>query len=452
MISMSLSTAARTLGTVYQGQDLVFHGCSTDSRSIKSGELFIAIRGERFNGHDFLEQARQQGAIAALVDTLVPVNLPVIKVSDTRRALGELAKCWRDNFSIPLVAITGSNGKTTVKEMLVAILSLKSGVLATKGNLNNDIGVPLTLFGIGNEHAYAIIEMGANHSGEIKWLSYITSPTVAVITQCAPAHLEGFGSVDGVANAKAEIYEGLEKEGTAIINADDNYADLWRSKVKGIHQLSFGIQHPADVSAQFHNKTGSDKAGNFILKTPADSIEVTLPLLGIHNIMNALAAAACATALNIELEIIKKGLEKVKPVKGRLEIKTGIKGSRIIDDTYNANPASLLAAIKVLKTFNGKHWLVLGDMGELGDEGEKLHTSAGEQARANNVDRLLTTGTLSQFASKSYGKNSEHFSSIDDLVSYLQSKISSDVTVLIKGSRSMQMERVVNKMEQKSQC
>ena len=452
MISMSLSSAARTLGTEYRGKDEVFHGCSTDSRSINSGELFIAIRGERFNGHDFLEQARQRGATAALVDSLVPISLPLIKVTDTRKALGELAKCWRENFRIPLVAITGSNGKTTVKEMLVSILEQKSEVLATRGNLNNDIGVPLTLFGMGNEHAYAIIEMGANHPGEIKWLSYIAKPTVAVITQCAPAHLEGFGSVEGVALAKSEIFEGLEKHGTAIINADDNFAGLWKNRVKDIHQLSFGIHHPADITARFPDKSDSNKANIFILKTPAGSIEVTLSLLGIHNIMNALAAAACATALNIELETIKKGLEAMKPVKGRLEIKTGINNSRIIDDTYNANPASLLAAVNVLKTFNGKHWLVLGDMGELGEEGENLHLKAGEQAKENNVDRLFTTGTLSQFASKSFGKNSEHFESIDDMVQRLQSEISPEITVLIKGSRSMQMERVVSRLEKKSQC
>lgn len=453
MINMNLSRAAQNIDAKYQGQDVAFSGCSIDSRTINSGELFIAIRGEHFDGHAFLNKARQHGAVAAMIDTEVEHDfLPVLKVSNTRQGMGKLAQYWRDQFDIPLVAITGSNGKTTVKEMLVAILGLKANILSTKGNLNNDIGVPLTLFGLGNEHTYAIIEMGANHPGEIRWLSQIARPTVAVITQCAPAHLEGFGSVEGVAQAKSEIYEGLDKKGIAVINADDDYADLWRSKIKGLQQLSFGIVNPADVSAKIIPEANSHKKNRFILNTPEGSSEVQLSLLGQHNVMNALAAATCAIGLGISLDTIKQGLEKMQPVKGRLEIKTGINNSRIIDDTYNANPASLMAAINVLNTFNGKHWLVLGDMGELGTEEEELHAVAGEQAKKHGVERLFATGKLSQLTVKSFGKNAEHFETTEDLSARLKSEITSDVILLVKGSRSMHMEKVVNGLEMKNPC
>lgn len=453
MIQMNLSLAAKSLDAGYQGQDVTFTGCSTDTRSLKNGELFIAIKGEHFDGHDFLREAREHGAVAAMIDSDIQQDeLPLLKVANTRQGMGKLAQHWRGQFDIPLVAITGSNGKTTVKEMLVAILGIKANVLSTRGNLNNDIGVPLTLFGLGNEHAYAIIEMGANHPGEIRWLSHIARPTVAVITQCAPAHLEGFGNVEGVARAKSEIYEGLDKQGIAVINADDDYADFWRGKINDLQQLSFGIEHNADVSAKIISGASADDKNRFLLNTPDGSVEILLPLLGQHNIMNALAAATCAIGLGISLTTIKQGLEKMKPVKGRLEIKTGINNSRIIDDTYNANPASLAAAINVLNRFNGKHWLVLGDMGELGPESETIHAMAGEDAKGRGVDRLFATGKLSQLAVKSFGKNAIHFETKEDLSARLKSEITSDVTLLVKGSRAMQMEKVVNSLEIQNQC
>ena len=453
MINMNLALAAQNINALFEGEDVVFHGCSTDSRNISPGELFIAIKGERFDGHDFLQNARERGAVAAMVRlSETHINLPAIKVSNTREGMGKLAGYWRSRFNIPLIAITGSNGKTTVKEMLVSILGIKAKILATRGNLNNDIGVPLTLFGLGEEHTCAVIEMGANHPGEIRWLSHLARPTVAVITQCAPAHLEGFGSVEGVARAKAEIYEGLDKQGTAVINADDDYADFWKDKIKGLALITFGINKPADVTALPLSGTDSYTNNNFELKTPDGSIEIHLPLLGQHNVMNALAAAACATGIGVSLPAIKQGLEKVKPVKGRLELKTGINNSRIIDDTYNANPVSLSAAIKVLNTFSGKRWLVLGDMGELGTESESLHTLAGEKARENGVEKLFATGELSRLAVKSFGRNAEYFETTDELSEQLLSEIAPDVTVLVKGSRSMQMERVVGRLEEKKLC
>ena len=452
MITMNLSRAAESLGANFQGQDVEFKGCSTDSRTLVRDELFIAIKGVHFDGHDFLNSAIEKGAAAAMVERDCQPKLPLLIVADTKHAMGKLAGYWRSEFTIPLIAITGSNGKTTVKEMLVSMLGQVAPVLATHGNLNNDIGVPMTLFGLGHEHAYAIIEMGANHPGEIAWLSNMARPTIALITQCAPAHLEGFGSVDGVAHAKAEIYDGLDEHGCAIINADDDYAGFWQNKVSDIKQLRFGIRKPADVYAQSLQQSAVTGQSSFILKTPAGRIEITLPLPGMHNVMNALAAATCAVALDIDLEIIKLGLERIRPVKGRLEIKAGLNNSRIIDDTYNANPASLNAALDVLKHFNGQHWLVLGDMGELGIDEKNLHCQAGVAARRNGVNKLFATGSLTRYAVDKFGNGGEYFSSIDDLIKRLKSEIDHDVTVLIKGSRAMRMEQVVYKLLSNSQC
>lgn len=452
MISMRLSTAAAATDAICLGEDVEFRGCSTDSRSIKTGEMFIAIKGERFDGHDFLAIAKQNGAVAAMLEKAGQESLPALLVSDTRRALGKLAQSWRAGFGIPLIAVTGSNGKTTVKEMLTTILRLKAPVLATIGNLNNDIGVPLTLFGLENEHRYAVIEMGANHLGEIAWLTEIARPTVAVITQCAPAHLEGFGSIEGVAQAKAEIYAGLDKAGVAVINADDDYAGFWRNRITGITQLSFGLNKPADVTARPLPVSLSTGRNHFVLKSPAGSVPVELSLLGEHNVMNALAAAACATALGVDLQAIKQGLELMRPVKGRLETKTGPRKSRLIDDTYNANPASLQAAIKAITVFHGRHWLVLGDMGELGPESENLHAGAGRMAREQGIERLYAIGTLSRRAVESFGAGGRYFSSRDELVDELRKEISADVTFLIKGSRAMQMEEVVKHLEERGGC
>ena len=452
MIIMNLSRAANSLGATFQGKNVDFKGCSTDSRTLAQNELFIAIKGIHFDGHDFLNSAKERGAAAAMVERDCPSELPLLKVADTKHAMGKLAGLWRSEFDIPLIAITGSNGKTTVKEMLVSILRRVAPVLATRGNLNNDIGVPLTLFGLGDEHAYAVIEMGANHPGEIAWLSNMARPTIALITQCAPAHLEGFGSVDGVAHAKAEIYEGIDEHGCAIINADDDYAEFWQSKISNIRQLRFGINKPADVFAQSIQQSTVTGQSSFILQTPAGATSITLPLPGLHNVMNALAAATCALALDFDLEIIKLGLEEIRPVKGRLEIKMGLNNSRIIDDTYNANPASLNAALDVLNHFNGQHWLVLGDMGELGINEEEMHRQAGIAARDSGVSKLFATGSLSCYAVDKFGDGGEYFTSIDELIERLQTTISHNVTVLVKGSRAMHMEQVVFKLMGNSQC
>lgn len=452
MITMNLSMAAKSLGATFQGEDVEFRGCSTDSRTLARNELFIAIKGAHFDGHDFLDSALERGAAAAMVEKDNQPRLPLLIVADTKCAMGKLARLWRSEFDIPLIAITGSNGKTTVKEMLVSILRRIAPVLATHGNLNNDIGVPLTLFGLGNEHAYAVIEMGANHPGEIAWLSNMAKPTIALITQCAPAHLEGFGNVDGVAHAKAEIYDGLDDHGCAVINADDDYAEFWQSKIGNIKQLRFGISKPADVYAQSIQQSAVTGQSSFILKTPVGMTKILLPLPGMHNVMNALAAATCAVALDLDLEIIKQGLEEIRPVKGRLEIKAGLNNSRIIDDTYNANPASLNAALDVLNHFNGQHWLVLGDMGELGIDEEEMHRQAGIAARRSGVSKLFATGSLSRHAAEKFGSGGEYFASVSDLIERLRTAINHDVTVLVKGSRAMRMEQVVFKLMSNNQC
>lgn len=450
MINMYLKDAADLIQASHYGGNPMFIGCCSDSRCINPDEMFIALKGDRFDGHDFLEQVRERGARVAMLERESEIIPSGLLVSDTRKAMGQLAGKWREKFPIPLVAITGSNGKTTVKEMLSCILVQHAPVLYSKGNLNNDIGVPITLFNLGSEHKYAVIEMGANHTGEISWLSHIAKPDIALITQCAPAHLEGFGSVEGVARAKAEIYEGMSDKGTAIINVDDNHAEIWLAKTKKKRQLTFGITNDADISAEdLETHKNSDKT-EFTLAMPNGKTDIRLSLLGLHNVMNALAATACAYSLDIPVTLIKSGLERFKPVSGRLEIRKGIKGSRIIDDSYNANPSSLNAAINVLSDFKPERWLVLGDMGELGDEAENLHAEAGIQAKSSGVKRLFTLGILSSRAQKSFGENATHYTTHNELIRDLQSDINPDVTLLVKGSRSMHLEKIIEALTEKN--
>ena len=445
MISMLLSEAAASLQCELAGADQVFNGCSTDSRSVGEGELFIALRGDRYDGHEYVGQALGRGAVAAMVESRYTdrETKPLLIVDDTRTAMGTLAGYWRGCFQIPLVAVTGSNGKTTVKEMVTSVLSQEAPVLSTRGNLNNDIGVPMTLFSLNGRHRYAVIEMGANHPGEIAALTRMARPTVALITQCAPAHLAGFGSIEGVARAKAEIFEGLDQGGTAIINADDDYAGLWYEKVQGLRQVSFSMKPGADVHATAVTLEPALGGSQFTLQCGAMHTRVSLPLPGIHNIQNALAAAACCFALGIGLDTIRAGLEQVKSIRGRLQLKQGKQGVRICDDTYNANPASLRAALQAVAACPGRHWLILGDMGELGDSAEPLHYAAGEEARAAGFEKLFALGPLSARAVAGFGAGALHFSSVDSLIDTLNASLAADICVLVKGSRAMGMERIV---------
>ncbi|WP_455221720.1 UDP-N-acetylmuramoyl-tripeptide--D-alanyl-D-alanine ligase [Kaarinaea lacus] len=437
---ISLIDAANALQAKLVGADTTFVGVSTDSRAVQPGELFVALSGPNFDAHDFAEAAHEAGAVALLVDHKLDCVLPQLVVQDTLRALGQLAAYWRSQLTLPIIAVTGSNGKTTVKEILHSIFSQLGETLATKGNLNNHIGVPLTLLSINRQHKAAIIEMGANHPNEISYLTDMARPDVALINNAAAAHLEGFGSLEGVAKAKGEIYQGLGKEGTAIINADDQYAPLWRQLTTQNRRLTFGLEQPSDISCQWQG----DISGNRMeVSTPKGDFSCVIKLLGRHNVMNALAATAAAVAANVELQVIADGIEAINAVPGRLQLKAGINGSRIIDDTYNANPNSLRAGLDVLASCEGKRFLVLGDMGELGDNSLELHEQAGKDAARLKIDRVYTLGGFSQEAAQAFGKHGQHFEDVEKLVGSIVSQLSSDVTVLVKGSRMMRMERVV---------
>jgi UDP-N-acetylmuramoyl-tripeptide--D-alanyl-D-alanine ligase len=453
---MLLTQAAKVLnGRVVHGVGAVrFTAVSTDTRRLQPGDLYVALRGEHFDGADFIAQAVQSGAVAALVNKdriedqgsriEQETNIPLLVVEDTKLALGQLAAYWRSQFDIPLVAITGSNGKTTVKEMLASILRTAAGsveaVLATCGNLNNDIGMPLTLLQLNAQHRYAVIEMGMNHPGEIDYLTRIACPQVALINNASGAHLEGMGSVEAVALAKGEIFSGLQHEGSAIINADDEYAPLWRS-LAGVHSLlEFGLNSQADVSGQWYPHASGLR---LIAQTPSGDFTADLQVPGEHNARNALAATAAAIALNLPLESIVAGLEKFCGVAGRLQRKPARLGATVIDDTYNANPASLRAAIAVLAQATGKRMLVLGDMGELGENAAAFHAEIGVAARQSGVEKLFALGELSRDAVRKFGSGAQHFESIEDLQNALDAELGADTTVLVKGSRFMKMERVV---------
>ncbi|MBI5040158.1 MAG: UDP-N-acetylmuramoyl-tripeptide--D-alanyl-D-alanine ligase [Gammaproteobacteria bacterium] len=437
---MRLSEAADLLRAKHAGMDVSFAGVSTDTRTLAADNLFFALVGPRFDGHEYLDQAQARGAAAAAVSRPVTTQLPLLQVADTRLALGQLARHWRGRFTIPVVGVTGSNGKTTVKEMLASILGRNGAVLATKGNLNNDIGVPLTLAQLGAEHRSAVIELGANHAGEIAYLTQLAQPTVGLVTNAGPAHLEGFGSLEGVARAKGELFAGLDAQATAVINADDRFAPLWRELAGARRVLSFGVQMDADVRATY---TALAHGTELRMQTPQGRVELLLSLPGRHNVLNALGATAAALAAGADLATIKDGLENLGGVSGRLQRKTRADGGLVLDDTYNANPASMRAAIDVLRELPGESWLVLGDMGELGDDAERLHAEIGEYARAAGLAGLFTLGTLSAQAGRAFGPKAQVFGELDALVAALRTQLHPDINLLVKGSRSAGMERVV---------
>ncbi len=438
---LTLSLLADALKARRIGADVTVTGVSTDSRQLQPGELFVALAGPNFDGHNFLAEAIHAGAAAALLSRPIDTPLPYVLVPDTRRALGELAAFWRGQFSIPVIAVTGSNGKTTVKEMIGAILAARGAGCVTRGNLNNDIGVPLTLLRLRASDRFAVIEMGMNHSGEIAYLSQLTCPTIALVNNAAEAHLAGLGSVEAIARAKGEIFSGLAADGTAIINADDAYADLWKRLAAPRRYVTFGLDTKAFVNATYR----TDRRGSAVhLQTTQGDIDMQLPLLGRHNVMNALAASAAALAApGATLEEVRAGLERLKAVAGRLELKDGINGARVIDDTYNANPASLAAGLQVLKEFPGERVLVFGDMGELGEAAPALHQRVGELARSLGIQRLYALGDLARLAAGAFGQGGKRFDSYEALVDALLDIMHGEMTLLVKGSRAMRMERVV---------
>ncbi len=455
-VMMSLSEAAKALDARMVGGDVRFRAVSSDSRKIAAGDLFVALRGESFDGYEFAAKALQDGAVAAVVNadsyeanpSALSTQSSVLVVEDTRLALGRLAAYWRRKFEVPLVGITGSNGKTTVKEMLASILRTAAGsddaVLATKGNLNNDIGMPLTLLQLNARHRYAVIEMGMNHPGEIDYLTRIACPDVALVNNASGAHLEGLGSVEAVAQAKGEIFAGLDDHGTAMINADDPHAPLWRGLAGTRQLLEFGLGGDADISGAWRPQDGGL---HLDVQTPQGRFSVQLQVPGEHNARNALAATAAAIALNVPLDTIAEGLKRFGGVAGRLQRKAGRNGAMLIDDTYNANPASMRAAISVLAQAGGKRVFVLGDMGELGEGAAAFHAEIGGEAKRAGIEKLYALGELSREAVREFGDGARGFERIEELLAELDKELDADVTVLVKGSRFMKMERVVKNLE-----
>jgi len=424
------------------GENVSFSGVSIDSRTIKSGELFFALTGPNFNGHDFIEMAIENGAVGAVVTQDLSIDFPVIKVSDAEVALADLGQAHAREFPIPFIALTGSCGKTTTKEMLAAIFSEKGSVLSTSGNYNNHLGVPLTLLRLNKDHRFAVIELGANNPGEIAFLTKMVSPDAALITNAGACHLDGFGTVHGVANAKGEIFSGLKDDGIAVINADDEFAGQWRGLCANKKVFSFGLKKNADVKAKIISLKA--ESSHFTLLTPQGEVEVNLAFPGEHNVMNALAAATVGLALGLTLQEVSHGLAKVKPVLGRLISKKGLQGSVIIDDSYNANPSSVRAALDVLSTFEGERILVLGDLGELGPDTKEYIFELGQYANQLNIERLYTCGDNSRSATEGFGTGAIHFSDQKELIGFLSEQLDEDVAVLVKGSRSARMENVVS--------
>lgn len=443
----TLSEAASRAGGRVEGADVSFDSVGKDSRGDCRGQLFVALCGEHFDAHDFVAQAERNGAVAALVSHRVEVGIPQLLVDDTRLALGRLAAAWREYLKGRVVAVTGSNGKTTCKEMIAAVLGQAGSVHATHGNLNNDIGMPLTLLAA-RDQDFLVLEMGANHPGEIAYLSNIGHPDVAVITNAGRAHLEGFGNLEGVARAKGEIAQGLPPEGTFIVPSDSSWTGLWRELARGQPVLTCGPDVSAGVRADVDSVTVIwDKSGFrtcFEVRYGDTELELELALAGMHNVRNALVAVAVAKVLGIGTESIRTGLAGLKPVAGRLSPRRGAGGLRLIDDSYNANPDSVQAAIDVLVALPGRRWLVLGDLGELGPAAEDLHRGLGEAARSAGVDVLYTVGKLSARAAEAFGPRGKHFSNQASLISDIQGRLGPDDLVLVKGSRLSAMERVAN--------
>lgn len=442
--AMTFSELAQALSARVLSSDCTFTGVSIDSRNIQPGQLFVALAGPRFDGHDYLNDVAAKGAVGALVQREVADSaLPQLLVADTRLALGQLGALNRAAFDKPVAAITGSSGKTTVKELLAGVLRTRGPVLATRGNLNNDFGAPLTLLELAPEHTAAVIELGASRIGEIAYTVALTQPHVAIINNAGTAHVGEFGGPEKIVEAKGEILEGLDASGTAVLNLDDKAFETWRVRAAGRKVLTFAVLNAA---ADFHaSNINVDARGcpSFTLHTPQGDEHVQLNLLGNHNVANALAAAAAAHALGVSLFGIATGLGAVQPFKGRTVAQLAGNGMRVIDDTYNANPSSINAAVDLLTGFDGRKVLVLGDIGELGDWAEQGHREVGAYA-AGKVDALYAVGTNMAHAVNAFGPGARHFASQAELIQALTAaEHDKHTTILIKGSRSAVMENVV---------
>ena len=441
MIEGTLAAAAHIMNGTLLGTDRSYAGVSTDTRMLAQDELFFALQGPNFDGGAFVSAAAEKNAAAAVLCEAVDVDIPQITVDDTRLALGSLAASWRQRMPAKVIGITGSNGKTTVKAILANCLSQSAETLATRGNLNNDIGMPLMLLSLSENHRYAVIEMGANHPGEIAYLTSLARPDVVMITNAAPAHLEGFGDLDGVASAKGEILQGDVSPVFVVLNADDPYFAYWNSLLSGDTVISFGVEANASVFATDVEADGDLMIFN--LHIHSEEIPIKLPSAGIHNVSNACAAAAVLHGLGMDGKQIRQGLESVQAVSGRLQPVERITSVTVYDDSYNANPQSVIAAAEFLAAQPGHNWLVLGDMGELGEDEVLLHKAVGRAAKRLGIDRILATGKLSKNTVKTFGNGAQWYENIDGLVEELQRTATEDTNILIKGSRFMEMERVV---------
>ena len=445
-MTATLSTAAGSMQGILHGKDRAYAGVSTDTRTVAAGQLFFALSGPNFDGADFVGEAGNRGAAGAVVHTPVDEDIAQITVDDTKLALGRLGRSWRNQHDATVVGITGSNGKTTLKELTAACLAAKAPTLATQGNLNNDIGMPLMLLRLDDSHRYAVLEMGANHIGEIAYLTSVAQPDVVIITNAGAAHLEGFGSIEGVARGKGEILQGEKRPSHAILNADDEYFDYWRSLVTDVNVVSFGLSSEADVFGDAI--VVEDGMTQFRLHILDNEVTVSLALSGVHNVRNACAAAAVATVLGVSIQDIARALESVEPVSGRLQPLAALNGATLYDDSYNANPLSVAAAGEFLASLPGESWFVLGDMKELGADEARLHSEVGEQLKSAGIDRLFVTGDLCRNTAEGFGEGATWFDSADALCRDVAAGLSVDVNVLVKGSRSMRMERVVDALRE----
>jgi UDP-N-acetylmuramoyl-tripeptide--D-alanyl-D-alanine ligase len=446
---MSLAEAANAIGARVRGADVRFESVSTDSRTLSPGALFVALSGERFDGHRFIDAAKEHGAAAALIEQRAASAasesaLPLLVVEESRLALGRLAAHWRGRFDVPLVVVTGSNGKTTVKEMIAAILRAHCGedrALATEGNLNNDIGLPLTLLKLRQAHRAAVIELGVNHPGETAALAAIASPTVALINNAQREHQAFMRSVAEVAREHGALFSALRTEGVGVINADDEYAGYWRGLLAGRRVCEFGLERPAQVSGR-HAFT--DFGSEIQLRAPQGEVRIELHAEGRHNVLNACAAAAGALCAGAGLDAIARGLGAFRAPRGRMRRLAARCGARLIDDSYNANPDSVRAAIDVLAAQRGTRFLLLGDMGEVGERGEEFHREVGAYARESGIERLYATGSLCRAAVEAFGEGARHFASAEELIAATKDELSPQAAALVKGSRFMRMERVVH--------
>jgi UDP-N-acetylmuramoyl-tripeptide--D-alanyl-D-alanine ligase len=436
MIPLKLSELAEVLGCEMPGRDAKVESVVTDSRKVHYGALFAALPGSQVDGHDFARSAVNLGASALLVQRHLDLDVPQLIVPDVLRALGQVARLVRDRLDPIVIGITGSNGKTSVKEMLASILRQNAQVLATVGNFNNELGLPLSLFELKPVHRYAVLEMGASRAGDIAYLCSIGRPDLGIVNNVGPAHLQGFGDEAGVAKAKGEMFSSLSEEGWAIINGDQPWLPMWLEMNTAGHVLTFGTRNDNDV---FVESVG----GKPFMVTPQGRFEIRLSLPGEHNLMNAAAATAAALGLGIGLQDIQQGLEKVTPVPGRLNLMRTRAGWTIIDDTYNANPASLYSALQVLANLQGTAWLVLGDMKELGEDSRKLHAEVGDAARLMGVSRIFAIGEMSEYTVDSFGEGASHYPDRDALIQAVCAELRPGINCLVKGSRSMGMEAVV---------